>query len=206
MAKKPRRGRPPLKPDNRRSYKLSVTIREKLRRQLEESAAAEDRTLSQEVEFRIERSFDRAELIFNSMTLAYGPELAGLVILVARAMAGAGRVSRRKESGLEFSREGWLTEPFAYEQALHAAVAVLKGLRPTGRANAPSGDPRLVESMNVLMKTSRSSSWGEWYGKNVLDALRGEGSIVNSDEWLERVKEMLGPVAARISQKSESDE
>lgn len=59
MAKKPRRGRPPLKPDDRRTYKLSVTIREKLRRLLEASAADEGRTLSKEVEFRIELSFRR---------------------------------------------------------------------------------------------------------------------------------------------------
>lgn len=205
MAKKPRRGRPPLKPDSRRSYKLSVTIREKLRRQLEHAAEEEGRTLSQEVEYRIEQSFDRGELIFDAMTLAYGHQLAGLVIAVARAMSSAGRLSGFKSGDSGFLGQDWLDDPFAYEQALTAAVTVLKELRPPGRPVASGGDAKMLENLNVLMASTHSKSWGEWSGKDFLCALRGEESTVNDSPWLQRVRELLSPVLERAVQRKAVD-
>jgi hypothetical protein len=199
MPKKPRLGRPPLKAVNRRKHTLSVRVREKLRRQLEQSAEEEGRTLSQEVEFRVEQSFDRTELVFDSMKLAYGAELAGLLMLIGRAMSGAGRTSGLKGNTVQFTGTEWLADPFAYEQALNAAVAVLKGLRPPGRAVAAGGDAKFAETMKVFMRTSNSNSWGESYGKSVLDVLRGKESVVRATDWIERVKELLGPVGERVS-------
>ena len=89
--------------------------------------------------------------------------------------------------------------PVLEGSSLNAAVAVLKGLRPPGRAIAAGGDAKSAEAMNVLMRTSNSNSWGESYGKSVLDVLRGKESVVSSTGWIERVKELLGPVGERVS-------
>ena len=199
MPKKARLGRPPLKAVDRRKHIMSVRVREKLRRQLEQSAEEEGRTLSQEVEFRVEQSFDRTELIFDSMKLAYGAELAGLLMLVGRAMSGAGRLSGLKGNTVQYTGTEWLADPYAYEQALNAAVAVMRALRPPGRPIAAGGDAKFTENMNVLMRTSNSNSWGEYYGKSVLDALRGKESVVSATGWIERVKELLGPASERVS-------
>ncbi len=199
MPKKPRRGRPPLKPDSRRSYKLSVTIRERLRRQLEQSAEEEGRTLSQEVEYRIERSFERAELMWEMMELAYGREAAALLVVMARAMADAGRASGYRHSPTGNEGASWLDDRFAYEQAQKAAATILEKFKPPKWTEQPNiSNERFLETMRVLTKSTDSKTWGEWFAKNVLDGLRGEESTVKDQRWINRTKDMLGPLFDRL--------
>ena len=53
----PRRGRPPLARDKGKRAVLNARVTKKIRQRLETSASARGRSLSQEIEFRLERSF-----------------------------------------------------------------------------------------------------------------------------------------------------
>jgi hypothetical protein len=57
-----RRGRPPLRDTDRRKHIMSVRVRPQLHALLQEAAETNGRTLSQEVEFRIEQSFANTEI------------------------------------------------------------------------------------------------------------------------------------------------
>jgi TraY domain len=59
MPKKPRLGRPPLRDADRRKHIMSIRVRPKLHALLQQAADKAGRTLSQEVEFRIEVTFLR---------------------------------------------------------------------------------------------------------------------------------------------------
>jgi hypothetical protein len=59
MPRKPRLGRPPLRDAERRKHIMSIRVRPNLRAMLLEAAGMAGRTLSQEVEFRLEMSFTR---------------------------------------------------------------------------------------------------------------------------------------------------
>ena len=183
---------------------LSLRVTPQLKSKLDAAAVDTGRSQTQEIEFRLEQSFDRTELIFDSMKLAYGAELAGLLMLIGRAMSGAGRTAGLKANTFQFTGEEWLADPFAYDQASNAAVAVLKGLRPPKRVTATGGDAKFAETMSVLVRTSNSNSWGEAFGKNVLGVLRGEESVVAPTGWIERVKELLGTVGQRVSKDGDS--
>jgi hypothetical protein len=65
--------------------------------------------------------------------LAYGPELAGVLLLIGNAMSEAGRragfVSTRTLEG----SNRWLHDPFAFDQAVQAVKQVLAALRPQGQ-------------------------------------------------------------------------
>jgi hypothetical protein len=60
-SKPARRGRPPLKSGEAKRASFNTRLRNALKEQLEESARAAGRSLSEEIESRLERSFDRAE-------------------------------------------------------------------------------------------------------------------------------------------------
>ena len=77
---KKRIGRPtrPPKPGERVTLGLRVTA--ELKNRIEGAANEKGRSLSQEAEFRLERSFDREELLPEVLTLAYGKSLANVLI------------------------------------------------------------------------------------------------------------------------------
>jgi hypothetical protein len=77
---KKRIGRPtrPPKPGERVTLGLRVTA--ELKNRIEGAANEKGRSLSQEAEFRLERSFDREELLPEVLTLAYGKALANVFI------------------------------------------------------------------------------------------------------------------------------
>jgi hypothetical protein len=77
MSKKPRLGRPPLRDAERRKHIMSIRVRPKLHALLQEAADKAGRTLSQEVEFRIETTFMREVEIAK----VAGVALEGLDIL-----------------------------------------------------------------------------------------------------------------------------
>jgi hypothetical protein len=77
---KKRIGRPtrPPKPGERVTLGLRVTA--ELKNRIEGAANEKGRSLSQEAEFRLERSFDREELLPEVLTLAYGKPMAKVLI------------------------------------------------------------------------------------------------------------------------------
>ena len=180
---------------------LSLRVTPQLKARLDAAAAETGRSQTQEIEFRLEQSFDRTDLIFDAMKLGYGAEAAGLILLMARAMTDAGRLSGFKNGSVKLPGSRWVDDPFAYEQAQKAAATVLKELRPSKQPpkSEAEGDLRFIENMNTLMRTTNSSSWGEWFGRNVLNALNGNETTLTDTRWIERMKEMLGAVAWRIS-------
>ncbi len=60
-SKQARRGRPPLKSGEAKRASFNTRLRNALKEHLEESARAAGRSLSEEIETRLERSFDRTE-------------------------------------------------------------------------------------------------------------------------------------------------
>jgi hypothetical protein len=76
-----RRGRPPLKPGEAKRASFNTRLRNALKERLDESARTTGRSLSEEIESRLERSFDRTESLG-------GPEYEALF----RMMSAAARV------------------------------------------------------------------------------------------------------------------
>jgi hypothetical protein len=121
---------------NTDQVQINVRMREALRSKLEQSAKTNDGSLNREIVDRLERSFDRQELLVEALTLAYGEKLAGLLMMVGRAMNEAGRLSGYALD-LRASTDAWVDYPFPYQQASNAAVAVLSAFRPEGDPTPP---------------------------------------------------------------------
>ncbi len=127
MNKKPAKkmGRRPLPPQKRRRASMGFRPTPEVRRQLEQTASANHRSLSQEIEARLELSFAResakVETLGGDATYAVAHALA----------AAAAAVSKKTGSS-------WLEDAGAYREAEKAIFLLLEAFRPGREGSFPT--------------------------------------------------------------------
>lgn len=129
-APKPKRGRPP-KPVLRRAG-LSLRVRDEVRDALHAAAASNQRSVSQEAEFRIEASFRDQRMVEQVLEFTYGTKIAGLLLVLARALHETARAGTRQGPA------DWIDTPHGHDQLTRAATGVLEALRPAGEIELPA--------------------------------------------------------------------
>src|SRR6266849_1228330 len=134
MAKpaKRRKGRPPVPPEARRSRNFTFRSREALHQQLGAAAKIAGRSISEEIEFRLEWSFFGQRATIEALDLAYDKELVRILLVVAEAMSAVGPHAAFIPTHAPKDSRNWLNNPYAFAQATQAAHAVLDALKPPG--------------------------------------------------------------------------
>jgi hypothetical protein len=188
---KKRIGRPrkPPKPGTRVSLGLKVTP--EIKNKLDEVAQASGRTQSQEAELRIERSFEHEGLLGEALSLSYGPNLAGVLQLIADVMhhAGVGGAFV-KAGGSVADAQNWLEVPYAYDQAFKGAAKVLEAFRPEGDASPPADERLLNPNLGAALADAFIS-----------EAASGQARIENRKGRAKTIHELLGrALASRLKQ------
>ena len=120
----------PRGPFNNKRDVLTTRITKETRDALEAASRVSGRSLSQEIEVRLNQSFSedrRAELFRDGF---YGPEFAALLELLGRAMQETGRRAAM-EAGAGLT--DWLDSPSGYAHAARAALEILNKLAPSNR-------------------------------------------------------------------------
>jgi hypothetical protein len=160
-------GAPPKRdPEPGERFQIGVRVTPELKRRLDAAAEQSGRSQSQEAELRLERSFDRTDLLPQVLTLAYGDEIAAdLMRLGARMKAR----SHRKETPIELGRA-----------VMHAAREICKIAREYE-------DPRtfmlprreiataLIASLYDFLAPDWRKAGQEWRDKDNIDAEAAEG-------------------------------
>jgi hypothetical protein len=128
------RGRPPVSADEKKDRNFTFRSRGDMHERLSNAAALNRHSISEEIEYRLERSFFQQETLIEALELHYGRDLAGLLQIMGDAMLVAGQ-----EAGFRVTRtlkgaKNWRHSAFAFAQAKKSANIVLDEL-------APSGDP-----------------------------------------------------------------
>lgn len=200
-----------LKPGER--VALSLRMTPGLKRRLDAAAEANGRSQSQEAEFRLERSFDRQDLLAEALTTAYGSkEIAGLVMLIGDALQNAGSaqyaLGRPWPEVLAEGRGAWVADSDAYIQATDAVHRILEVLRPQ---ESQGLDQPAAERRKAWVKTltidDKPVEIGKWYAEQRLKSIRDLGDICGSADdapdlstltFEITVRNLLGPVARRI--------
>lgn len=112
---------------------LSLRVTPAVKRSLDEIVKKTGRSQSQEAELRLERSFDRENLLIESLELAYGGPIAGLLVWIGEAMQGAAmREGYKRAKGHVPRGEEILAAPEAREQAGFAVETMGRWLRGKG--------------------------------------------------------------------------
>jgi hypothetical protein len=128
---------------------LGFRVTPEMKRRVEDVANASGRSISQEAELRLERSFEQQRLLPEALELAYGDELAGVLIAIAEAMNDA-RLHARIVTDEDYRT--WLEDGFAFDAAVAAAQIVFEALRPAGSTKNAASPRTSAEIAQVSAK------------------------------------------------------
>jgi hypothetical protein len=120
------RGRPPKPEADRKSHYVSFRARSALRKRLATAAEESERSISEEIEHRLEHSFLRADLL--AAVLGRG-DVADFLRVMISAFLEAGSTAAKIVGVPE---NNWLNNPFAFDQAAKTLNFVLEAGRPPG--------------------------------------------------------------------------
>lgn len=139
---------------------LKVRIREPLRARLELSAKSRGTSLNAELVSRVERSYDRQDLLSEALKLRYDDHIAGLLIGIGTAMDAIARESS--------PRVLLLDNPDAYAEALCAVREFLQRMAPKETTISSNSEAIGKQVADELSDAVRSGQQG---GEFDLEAL-----------------------------------
>jgi hypothetical protein len=181
---KRRVGRPKAKSKDGEKATVSIRMAPALKESLNRASDVNDRSLSQEAELRLERSFRNESLLVDVMETAYGRTLAGLLMVMGRVLQDAGPSIGFLVSRTPDGASRWLENPFAYDQGCHAIHAVLEAFRPEGEIIAPPMPTDLP-----------IEEFGRGFAAGILRAIADRESGGELGDWAAKVRPLLGSLA-----------
>lgn len=174
----------------RKPAELKLRLTEPLRKQIEAAAAARGASMNLEMVERLERTFDADSAMTDTLVYAHGREMTGIALLMLQTMDWVGRLAGFRKNQTAQGSFNWMSDPWAFEQAMKAAFRILSLAKPTGVAVAPSemdGGNRSLEDEHLAVFLSHG----------FLAALSDPAHPMA--ERVGAVAELLGPVAAKLS-------
>ena len=178
--KKPR-GRPRAADGERRGENLTLRIRAELKEALEKQAAKSGRSLSAEAEVWLSQALLSDGVLHQALDLAFGRQLAGLVLLFGRVFRDTASFSGQ----ISKSQQGPLDNPFVYDQITKGAARLFEVLRPPGPIEEPSDWAGLSE---------KSTDIGAAMANAALFRSSAAGKDPPlSERWYDAIRERLDP-------------
>jgi hypothetical protein len=166
---------------------LSFRVTPAFKAKIDRTADSSGRSIAQEVELRLERSFDDA---------MFPPQLAALLELVGRIMLDAGNgISSANRLARQGDDRPWMLSPYPWNQAIEAGMRVLEKAKFPAEEAVPVGvfaAPDFPED--------RAKDTGEQLADGTIEILIGRDTDpgATANLWAPRVREGLGPIAERF--------
>src|SRR5690242_15151997 len=91
IERKRTRGRPPLTDESAKRAAFNTRLRSALKLSLEAAASRKGRSLSEEIEFRLERSLEEERHLVDALELGFGRQVAGVMLAIGHVMKEAER-------------------------------------------------------------------------------------------------------------------
>jgi hypothetical protein len=127
-SKNRRRGPAPKGPFQGKRATLTTRITDETRRKLEAASEDTGRSLSQEIEFRLEQSFAGERTIGELLAERFGAQGAVLLLLIGRELRA--RIARGRSDELTDIDADWMSDHGAYSHVAEGIGQVLKVLGP----------------------------------------------------------------------------
>jgi hypothetical protein len=166
------------KPKDGERVALSLRMTPALKRRLDAAAEKGGRSLSQEAEFRLERSFERETLLSETLTVAFGRRLAGLLLAIGLTIRGVANLTQGRRHLL---RDDWTEDDGVYSDAVIAIETLLFALRPKFHKFSYS-DRGLVAVSELI------------------EALNADDRPDATSAQVEEIKKLLGPIVMRLAE------
>lgn len=115
-----KRGRPTKAAPPGAKASLGLKVTASLKTRLEAAAEASGRTQSQEAEYRLERSFERQDLLVDLLSTAFGQKAAGYMMVMMIAFSDAGRAAGHLVDPVGAQLKDWTEDEWAKNEAWKA--------------------------------------------------------------------------------------
>jgi hypothetical protein len=165
---------------------LSLRITADLFQKLDSAAKKEGRPLSNEAELRLQQSFRDQQIVERTLALAYGDQLAGLLLTIAAMLKESGPIWGIWSTRTSEGSGDWLSDPYAFDQTIKAVDRLLEGMKPPGEMKIPRD-----------LGYESPENMGQGFANTMLMAIGGFPHDGNAKA-TEPLREMLGPIADRV--------
>ena len=166
---KSRGGRPrkqKIKPGDRVSIGFRVTP--KMKAKIDAAAEESGRSQAQEIELRLERSFDRQDLAMDFLSARFGPETANMLVILGHGMKAAGLIANiaRMEAPPSAARVpisvNWLDDPEIFDVVASTVAKIFNGFRATESAHKDGKATLNVDALSeVAARTTADWNAGD---------------------------------------------
>lgn len=191
-------GRPPRRAGELLSKNRTFRVRPHLDEQLTEASLHAGRSVSEEIEVRLERSFTKQETVLDALDLIYGPENIAIAMVFAELAHGLNlhapivammRGKREQQPG----EASWLNDSFLFNEFAATINLALDAMRPEGSTSAPPANNALP------VDDARSRQIGDLIEKSLQNVGQREiGRILSRSQvhfersrWAELVRDRL---------------
>lgn len=145
MAERDKPGRPPRRAGELLSKNRTFRVRPQLDEQLTEASLRAGRSVSEEIELRLERSFTKQATVLETLDLIYDRENIAIAMVFAELAHGlslhasivAMMRGKREDSG---EGSSWLDDPFLFDEFASTINLALEAMRPEGSVSSPSAN------------------------------------------------------------------
>src|SRR5437764_599474 len=117
---------------------LKIRMKEPLRREVERAAKQKGISMNAELIERVEAAGRGERRLAEVEEMLGGREIFGILMVIGRAMRETGVVAGFSARTTLGDVNRWFLNPYAYDQAVKAATAVLEAMRPPGDIAPPS--------------------------------------------------------------------
>jgi hypothetical protein len=164
---------------------LGLRVTPEIKKRLDAAAEQSGRSQSQEAEFRLERSFDREDILSEVLSAAYGERLAGILMMLGSVMSHVGIGKVIDHTGTLRRVYDWTADGDAFDAAQQAAQKVLDAVHPT-RKRLPGRDE--LDSAS-------------FYVAELIKAVCGQPTRLGERlaEEAKPIRGLLGPIAIRMA-------
>jgi len=173
---------------------LNIRTTFEVRSLLEVASAASGRSLAQEAELRLERSFLDQRLMLEALELGYGKGLAGMLLTIGEAMRASGQAAGFISTHTLEGAQNWIGNPIAFLQATEAAVQVLNEAKPLVDKPMP-----LAEADAEII-----SSFGRGFANAILE--EAASGVSRSDATADRAKLLHTFISAELAERFKEGE
>lgn len=198
MDTRKRVGRPPKAPEpGDARISMSLRVSPEIKRRLDQAAAVSGRSLSQEAEMRLEQSFRDQALLSQLLELAFGRQLAGVLVTAGHAMRYASRDVDwfdRWAGGVSGTDWSWTKNPWAFDEMVRAMNDAIAPLRPEGEPIPPS--PPMDWDAQTRDRAIREYGMRRAYGA-LVGIWGAENRNLPADPLSVQARELLGEDLAR---------
>jgi len=182
---KRRGGWPKRAPEPGERVAMNFRVTPELKRRLDQSAQLSGRSLTQEIEFRLDASFVQQDQAEAFQTAIYPRQVAGLLSIFARVMRDVGAFASLYSTG-SLDRSEWLENPYAFDQVGRALLMCLEAARPDGDIQVPTHQNQDLSRL------------GEMIAARMLQALANELIGGELGDWATPIRAKLGKIAERL--------